>query len=75
MRHLGVLIALATAGCAMNALPKDRSIESTFPKAPPTAELPHQFKVVTFNVHMEPGDKVANAILGAAHGVARAQRR
>lgn len=64
MRRLAVLVALASAGCAMNALPTDRAIESTFPKAPPIAELPGRFKVVTFNVHMEPGDKVARAIAG-----------
>jgi endonuclease/exonuclease/phosphatase family metal-dependent hydrolase len=70
MRQLVVVIALATAGCAMHAIPKDRSIETTFlPAAEPTLtaatevrELPDRFKVVTFNVHMEPGDKIAPAI-------------
>jgi endonuclease/exonuclease/phosphatase family metal-dependent hydrolase len=62
MRRLVLAVALAAAGCAMNSLPKDRSIESTFPKAPPVAELGSQFKVATFNIHMEPGAKVAKAI-------------
>ncbi len=57
-------IALASAGCAMNTLPIDRSIESTFPSTPPAVELASQFKVATFNIHMEPGAKVATAISG-----------
>jgi endonuclease/exonuclease/phosphatase family metal-dependent hydrolase len=62
MHRLAVLIALATVGCANRAIPKDRRIETTFPLAPPRTELPAQFKVATFNVHMEPGAKVAEAI-------------
>lgn len=63
MRRLVILIALAAAGCANNMIPANRAIEATFPKAPPAvAELPAQFQVVTFNIHMEPGDKVAAAI-------------
>jgi endonuclease/exonuclease/phosphatase family metal-dependent hydrolase len=62
MRCLAAVVVLAFAGCAMHGIPKDRRVETTFPVAAPVAELPAQFKVVTFNVHMEPGEKVAPAI-------------
>jgi endonuclease/exonuclease/phosphatase family metal-dependent hydrolase len=62
MRSLLAVVAFALAGCANHGIPTDRRIETTFPKAPPVTELPDQFKLVTFNVHMEPGDKVAPAI-------------
>jgi endonuclease/exonuclease/phosphatase family metal-dependent hydrolase len=73
MRPLVVVVALATAGCAMHSIPKDRAIEATFlptaggltlASAPEVRELPDSFKVVTFNVHMEPADKIAPAIAG-----------
>jgi endonuclease/exonuclease/phosphatase family metal-dependent hydrolase len=62
-------IAVSTAGCALQGVPVHRAVEATFlPRPAATApaaetELPPQFKVATFNVHMEPGDKVAKAIL------------
>ncbi len=69
MRHrLAVVVALAVGACANNTLPVNRGIESTFPASTLTSstvagtELPHRFKVVTFNIHMEPGDAVAKAI-------------
>lgn len=62
MRRLAVVVALAVSGCAMHPIPKDRAIETTFPASPPIPELPQQFRLVTFNVHMEPGPKVAAAI-------------
>lgn len=64
MRRLAILAALAVTGCAMHGIPKDVHVETTFPSSPPIAELPAQFKIVTFNVHMEPGAKVAAAIAG-----------
>jgi endonuclease/exonuclease/phosphatase family metal-dependent hydrolase len=39
------------------------AVESTFPKQAASTELPPQFKVATFNIHKEPGAKVAKAIL------------
>jgi endonuclease/exonuclease/phosphatase family metal-dependent hydrolase len=69
MRRLSVLVVLAVAsgsiGCsfALQPNPKHVAIESTFPARPVITELPAQFKVATFNVHKEPGDKVAKAIL------------
>lgn len=65
MRRLCLVLALATYGCsfALRPDPKDVSIETTFPARAPAAELPARFKVATFNIHKEPGDKVARAIL------------
>jgi endonuclease/exonuclease/phosphatase family metal-dependent hydrolase len=62
MRSLLAVVALAFVGCASHGIPKDRRVETTFLASAPLAELPDQFKLVTFNVHMEPGDKVAPAI-------------
>jgi endonuclease/exonuclease/phosphatase family metal-dependent hydrolase len=62
MRRFALGVALAVVACANRGIPKDVRVETTFPTAPPLAELPAQFKVVTFNVHMEPGAKVAPAI-------------
>jgi endonuclease/exonuclease/phosphatase family metal-dependent hydrolase len=65
MRRLSVLAAVALAGGCSFALqnnPKSLTLESTFPKRAPVAELPAQFKVATFNIHKEPGRKVAKAI-------------
>ena len=74
MRRLLVVAALFVSACALETIPRDHSIEATFLRAsaggvvaatagdPATAELPHRFKVATFNVHMEPGPKVAKAI-------------
>jgi endonuclease/exonuclease/phosphatase family metal-dependent hydrolase len=68
MRTLAVVAALAAlSSCANNTLPKHRAIESTFPQQPPIAELPVRFQFVTFNVHMEPGDKLAKAITTDRH--------
>lgn len=62
MRQLAVVAALAVGACANNALPANRTIETTFPANAPVTELPERFQFVTFNVHMEPGDKLAKAI-------------
>ena len=65
MRRASVLVALVLTGCSfgLQPLPKSVAIETTFPHQAPAADLPAQFKVATFNVHKEPGDKIANAIL------------
>ncbi len=66
MRLLSVVAAaVALAGCsfALQPDPKDASVEATFPVRAPAAELPAQFKVATFNVHKEPGDAIASAML------------
>jgi endonuclease/exonuclease/phosphatase family metal-dependent hydrolase len=65
MRRLTVVFAVALAGCSFNLqqLPKNTAIESTFPAKAAIAELPAQFKVATFNIHKEPGDKIVNAML------------
>jgi endonuclease/exonuclease/phosphatase family metal-dependent hydrolase len=59
------VVALALAGCSfgLQPVPKHVAVEATFPSRPPVAELPAQFKVATFNVHKEPGDKIAKALL------------
>ena len=65
MRRLSVAVLALVAGCSFSLQrnPKDLSIESTFPKQAAVSELPAQFKFATFNIHKEPGDKVAKAIL------------
>lgn len=69
MRRLSVVFAVAFAtahaGCsfALQGTPKNVAIESTFPEKAIVAELPAQFKVATFNIHKEPGDKIVKAML------------
>lgn len=60
MRAAVLLFVLAA--CSNHGIPKDTSIESTFPKQPHVPELPRQLRVATFNIHMEPGDKVARVV-------------
>jgi endonuclease/exonuclease/phosphatase family metal-dependent hydrolase len=62
MRLSLVLPLLVATGCVHNGLPLDRGIETTFPERPAAAALPGQLRVVTFNVHGEPGDVVAGAL-------------
>lgn len=68
MRTQTMLPALAAAalaaGCANHAIPADRSIESTAPAQPRETSLPKDFRVVAFNVHMEPGAHIASAFAG-----------
>ena len=54
--------AAATAGCLKRGLPLDRGIESTFPARAAAPSLPDRLRVVTFNVHGEPGDVIADAL-------------
>jgi endonuclease/exonuclease/phosphatase family metal-dependent hydrolase len=61
-RHAAALVVLAFAACSNNTLPRDKSIESTFPKQPQVTELQRELRVVTFNIHMEPGHKIARAL-------------
>lgn len=61
-----VCLALATAaalsgGCMNHLTPTDKSIESTLPATPRIVSLPRDFRVVAFNVHMQPGPKIAAA--------------
>jgi endonuclease/exonuclease/phosphatase family metal-dependent hydrolase len=59
LRHLAFLFVI---GCAQRGLPKDMSIESTFPQQAQLQSLPRQLRAMTFNVHMETGDKIARAL-------------
>lgn len=63
MRHATVATALclAAAGCAGHANPADTTLQVAT-TAGPDAALPKDLRVVAFNVHMEPGEKVAKAI-------------
>jgi endonuclease/exonuclease/phosphatase family metal-dependent hydrolase len=47
----------------MHATPKDTSVETTFPTSARTTELPRELRVVTFNLHMEPGDTIERDLL------------
>jgi endonuclease/exonuclease/phosphatase family metal-dependent hydrolase len=60
--RFAVTTALALAACANHGIPKDTTIETTFPKSSATTTLKRQLRVVTFNVHMEPGKKIADAL-------------
>ena len=64
MRRLAVLAALAITGCSfqLQGVPKNTAVETTFLATNAQRELPAQLKVATFNIHMEPGDKVARAM-------------
>jgi len=62
MRMLGVGTALVLAAC-MHGTPKDLNVETTFPTTAKTPELPRQLRVVTFNLHMEPGSKIERGML------------
>lgn len=54
--------ALAATGCLQRALPLDRGIEATFPTRAKATPLPRELRVVTFNVHGQPGDVIADAL-------------
>jgi endonuclease/exonuclease/phosphatase family metal-dependent hydrolase len=62
MRRHTLALAVGLAGCSQHAIPKDLSIESTYPAAPTTRSLPRELRVVTFNVHMQPASKVIEGI-------------
>ena len=62
MRRSAALFALAAAGCLQRGLPLDHGIEATFPARPAAASLPRQLRMVTFNVHGEPGARIADAL-------------
>jgi len=55
-------LALAAPGCLQRAMPLDRGIEATFPARPAAQALPRELRVMTFNVHGEPGDVIAGAL-------------
>jgi len=63
-RAAPVVLAAALGACANHPVPRDMALEARFRPATPAAQLPAQFQVVTFNVHMESGDEVAAAIAG-----------
>lgn len=66
-RHsLAVLAAAILSGCLSRPSPKDKSVETRYPRAPTTSDrsLPRRLRVVTFNVHREAGDKVIAGIRG-----------
>src|SRR5688572_27534421 len=61
-RHIVLFAVLLLTACGNHTIPKDRTIEATFPTLAPSAPLQRQLRVVTFNIHMEPGDKIARAV-------------
>lgn len=55
------VVALLVVGCA-HAAPKDRSIEATVAASAPSTPLPRDFRVVTFNLHGQPGAIISRAL-------------
>ncbi len=55
------LAAVSLAACAHSPAP-DPAIETTFPQRASAQPLPHAFRVVTFNLHGQPGDVIARAL-------------
>ncbi len=66
MRLSAAVLALAAVtaapGCLKRGLPLDTGIEATFPARAATRALPDQLRVVTFNVHGQPGHVIAEAL-------------
>src|SRR5262245_16605954 len=63
MRHvLTLAVAVVASACMNHGIPKDTHVEAVFPATPAAAELPHELRVVTFNVEMKPGAEVLAAI-------------
>jgi endonuclease/exonuclease/phosphatase family metal-dependent hydrolase len=52
----------ALVGCLNHAEPRDTRVEAVAPPAPLASDLPRDLRVVAFNVHMEPGEKIADAL-------------
>lgn len=50
------------AACANRGTPVDRSIETTFPTRPVARELSRHLRLVTYNVHREPGAEIVRAV-------------
>lgn len=64
MRRPLLVAVVVLSGCwKLQGIPANHQIETTFPPKAPTTELPAQFKVATFNIHMEPGNKITKALL------------
>jgi endonuclease/exonuclease/phosphatase family metal-dependent hydrolase len=63
LRTLSVGTALVLAACT-HGTPKDLNVETTFPAVAKTPDLPKQLRVVTFNLHMEPGSKIERGLRG-----------
>ncbi|HEX5062921.1 MAG TPA: endonuclease/exonuclease/phosphatase family protein [Kofleriaceae bacterium] len=64
MRRPLLVAVVVLSGCwKLQGIPTNHQLEATFPASVQTTDLPGQFKVATFNIHMEPGHKVATALL------------
>ena len=64
MRRSWLVAVVVLSGCwKLQGIPANHQLESTFPAKAPAAELPAQIKVATFNIHMEPGGKIAKALV------------
>jgi len=62
-RHAVIATLLVVlASCTNHGIPRDTSIETTFPKRPRVSSLGRELRVMTFNIHMEPGHKIARAV-------------
>jgi endonuclease/exonuclease/phosphatase family metal-dependent hydrolase len=59
-----IRLALITllAACLNHGLPPDAHVEAVFPEALPRKPLPRALHVVEYNVHMERGEKIVDAL-------------
>ena len=62
LRATVIACALAASACAQHPIPLDRRVEATFPDAAQVTSLPHDLRVVTFNVHMEAGPVILRGL-------------
>jgi endonuclease/exonuclease/phosphatase family metal-dependent hydrolase len=56
------IVALGLFGCMNHGTPKDTHVEAVFPVVAAAPVLPHELRVVEFNVEMKPGEQVIDAI-------------
>jgi len=64
MRRPFLVAVVVLSGCwKLQGIPTNHQLEATFPAKAPASELPAQFKVATFNIHMEPGHEIAKALV------------
>ena len=62
IRVAAVAAAIVLAGCLNHQTPRDRTLEHITPLESSAAPLPAALKIVTFNLHIEPGAKIIRGL-------------